>query len=164
MWAGKWLSPSLFSTELARWTQFNSSSCATGADRAVLLAPPTPLTLHLARIQSPPSLCSGVGDAPLSVAICGSGWLCLCHRTSGRTDLSYWGLRAAAFVASPWVCRQRQASSFPTALQGNGPLSSCRMSPTAQPLRPGVVGAGRFYTIVQPFSEVTTFSNCRLGP
>ena len=27
--------------------------CATGADRVVLLTPPTPLTLHLARVQSP---------------------------------------------------------------------------------------------------------------
>ena len=37
-------------------------------------------------------MCSGTREAPLSAAICGPGWLCLCRCTSGRTAFSYCGL------------------------------------------------------------------------
>ena len=42
--------------------------CVMGADWVVLLAPPTPLTLRLAKIHSPVPMRSGIGEVPLSAA------------------------------------------------------------------------------------------------
>ena len=121
--------------------------CAAGADGAVLLAPPTALTLCLARIQSP-ALCSLVLGKCLSVLqyVFPTGFVCataLQGRLTSVADLLR--LRAAALAASPWGGRCRQALSFPTPLQGNWScLILLQTEPSAQPLRPRVADAGRF--------------------
>ena len=104
--------------------------CARGADRAVLLALPTALTLGLARIHSSAPRALALGKRLSVWPMCGPGWLCLCHRTSGRTAF-YCGVRAATLAVSPWgwwLC-------FPTALQGDGCLFLLQTVPLAQPLR-----------------------------
>ena len=62
--------------------------CAVSADGAVLLAPTTPLTWHLVRIQTPHQWALALGKHLSVQLICGSGWLCLCRSTSGKEPLS----------------------------------------------------------------------------
>ena len=94
--------------------------CDKSADEVVLLAPPTPLTLHLASMQSP---------APCTLALgkCLSVWsdmwsrLALCHRISGRTTFSYCRLRAAAFTGNPPGWRTQAAFVFSHSIPGRWP-------------------------------------------
>ena len=160
---GMVISQSLFQGARPGGLCLSRPHCAVGAD-VVVLAPPTPLTLCLARIQCPThSMHSGTREVPLSVAICGPGWLCLCHCTSGWADFSYCRLRAAALFVSPQGGRHRQALSFPTALQGNSCLILLQTEPSTQPLCPGVADTGRFCAITQASREETTFSSCGLS-
>ena len=78
--------------------------CAMGADGVVLLAPPTPLTLCLARIKVLLHALCHWGSACQCHLICGPGWLCLCRYTSGRTAFSYCRLSC-----HPCGCGQTQA-------------------------------------------------------
>ena len=138
--------------------------CALGANRAVILPPPAPLTLCLARIQSSASFALALGK---HLSVWPEMWsrLALCHHTSGRTAFSYYRPRAATLTSmSLQGGRHRQALSFPTALQGNGHLILLQTAPSVHPLHPGVVNAGRFCTVGQSSREGTTFSNCRLRP
>ena len=111
-------------------------------------------------------MCSGTGEATLSAA---DMWSQLALSVLHFREDYLLPLQTEPLPCCPgrepqgWRM-QAGFLSFPTALQGNDGLFLLQTAPSAQPLRPGVVGTGRFYTIVQPSSEVTTFSNCRLGP
>ena len=144
------------------WTWFELSSLCRGCiDGVVLLTLPTPLTLHLARIQSP-TPCALAPGKHLSVwPICSPCWLCATALQGGLPSTAD---RATALAASPWGGGCRQALSFPTALQGDCCLFLLQTAPLAQPLSLGMADTGRFCAIIQPSSKGATFSNCGLRP
>ena len=81
---------------------------------------------------------SGTGEAPLSGRICGPGWLCLCHHTTGRTDFSSCGPRAAALPASPWGGGRWTQAGFVFSHSTPGrqlplPPADCTLSPATEP-------------------------------
>ena len=132
--------------------------CAVGTDRAVLLALPTPLTLRLARIQSPTPCALTLGKRLSVQPICGPGWLCLCSHTSGRTTF-YCGLSAATLTASLWGWQMLAAFVFSHSTPGEtAAFSSCRLRPQSSHCAWGVVDAGKFCITAQPSREGTTFS------
>ena len=129
----------------------NGSHCAEGTDRAILLAPPTSLSLNLSRIPSPTPDTLVLGKR---LSVWSSLWsrLALPVLPHFREDrlLLLW----TALLTSPLRSgggRRRQAMSCPNALQGGGrflllqtvPLTyHCTQAPGSPPPRVPEQGAG----------------------
>ena len=97
--------------------------------------PPTPLTLCLARIQSPAQCALALGKR-LSVRryVVSTGFVCASTLQGGQPSPTVDSV--AALTVSPQGGRCRQALSFPTALQGDSCLFLLQTAPLAQPLCP----------------------------
>ena len=64
-WGEKWQTPSLFSmTQCPESLLWSRPPCAAGADKAVCLAPPTPLPWRLGWELNSASVCPSTGEAP----------------------------------------------------------------------------------------------------
>ena len=136
--------------------------CAVGPDGAVLLAPPTPLTLDLAGNQRPAPCALTLGKR---LSVWHNMWsqLALSVPQHFREGCLLLLPTAPPTSLGPGGGGCRQALSFPTALQGNGGLTLLQTEPSAQPLCLGVEDIGRFCAITQPSREGTTFSSCGLS-
>ena len=130
--------------------------CAAGTDGAVLLASPTPLTLHLARIQRPDPCAVAMGKH-LSVQPDMWSQLALSMPPhSGRTDFCC-KLRAVTLAGSTQGGKRRQDLSFSTAPQGDGSLFLLQTVSLAQSLHLGLVGIGRFCMSCSPLGRESVF-------
>ena len=146
-----------------QWTLFESSSlCLRHRWHGPSL--PIPLTLCLARIQSPAPCTLALGKC-LSVWSSMWSWLALSMLLPFREDclLLLWTALPTSPL-SPGGDRRRQAFSFPTALQRGGHLLLLQTSPLTWSLSLGVLDTGRLCSVPLPSREGITFFYCRLHP
>ena len=139
------------------------SLCAVGADGMVLLTLPTPLTLCLARIQSPTLYTLALGKrllvqpdmwSRLSLSV-------LAHFREDCLLLLQTALPTLLLRPGGGRCSQHAGFVFSRSTPGRGMLSPtvyCTLGQATEPRG----GRHRLCTITQPSRERTTFSHCGL--